>query len=284
MTTKSNKLSDSELQSFLAELGLDEPSLTNDEIVKLQQEEAALLEELSPGNGLASDDAWGWSKPDDNVRVYVPDVKSVASKTTRHDREKAVAIRHEKVADKKRRRLEIIEEAINSNFIDLNAPLSVAHKKRLISLLTKDYTERMEAHDKYINSTIERTLKLAIPHDLLNTFNLYPDAVAPFPGFTYVASKEYGQGLSFKVYPKIPLYFQPEDCNAIITKLLFRHKRITLDKTVVLFYKHKEARGLREVKLAEILATVHTFFQLVKKDPFWYDLLIQDLKKNTDGL
>lgn len=280
MTDNSNILSDADLQAFLNELNLSTPELTPEDLKKLQQEEAEELEKLVPGNNLASDDAWGWSKQEGSIKTYSPDIKDVAHKTTQPGRDKSIVIRKEKAIEKKRLKQQIINEALNSNFIDLNAPLSVDLKKRLISLLTKDYTSRMETHERFINSTIEKALKVLIPHDLLNAFNNYPDTIAPFPGFTYQASKEYGQGLTFKVFPKIPLYFQPNDCNEILKKTLFNYKIATLDKTVALFYKYKEARSKQEIKIADSLVRVHTFFQLVKREPFWYDLLIQDIKEH----
>lgn len=271
MTRKSD-LSDSELNAFLAEI---------------QQEEAAELEDAFPDEDLTSDDAWGWARKDNerktvSVKQFEPALKSVARASAQAEQRKANQAKNEAAIDKKRRKQEIINEAINSTFIDLNAPLTVIHKKLLISLLTKHYTEKMEHHDSYINATVEMVFKKVIPHDLLNTFAKFPDTVIPFPGFTYKASEEYGQGLQFKVCPNIPLYFKPEDCNGIIRELLPANRLASLDKAVAFFHKYKDTRSKQEIKIAEALTKIQTFFQLVKKDPFWYDTLVQELKKQQE--
>lgn len=282
-----SELSDDELNAFLAEFEQENPGstgLTKEQIAKLQQEEAEELESALPNEGITSDKAWGWARKDNerktiSVKQFEPALRSVARASAKADRKKANATKNEFSIERKRRKQEIVNEAITSTFIDLNAPLTVEHKKLLITLLTKHYTERMEHHDKYINYTIETALKKGIPHDLLNTFAKFPDAVTPFPGFTYIASQEYGQGLQFKVNPKIPLYFQPNDCNNIIRKLLPASYIASLDKAVAFFHKYKNLRSEREIKIAEALTKISTFFQLVKKDAFWYEALVNELKK-----
>lgn len=288
-----SKPTDQEINALLVELEKDYPGITglsDDQIKEIQQQEAEELESALPDEDLTSDNAWGWARKDNrpqvvSVRQFEPALKSIAMASAKADRQKANKAKSEVAVDRKRRKQEIVNEAINSTFIDLNAPLTVEHKKLLISLLTKHYTEKMQHHDSYINATVENTLKKAIPHDLLNIFAKFPDTVVPFPGFMYIASKEYGQNLQFKVCPNIPMYFQPEDCNNIIRKLLPQSRLASLDKAVAFFHKYKNLRSEREIKVAESLTRVATFFQLVKRDPSWYDLLITELKKkSTNGI
>lgn len=286
MIEKSN-LSDQEINDFLAELEQNYPGhsqeLSKDEIALIQKQEADELESSLPDENLTSDNAWGWARTKTiNVRQFEPALKSIALASARADRQKANQVKNEASIDRKRRKQEILNEAIHSSFIDLNAPLSVEHKKLLISLLTKHYTEKMEHHDSYINTVIESTLKNAIPYDLINAFAKFPDAVMPFPGFTYKAGEEYGQGLHFKACPKIPMYFQPDDCTDIIKKLLHPKRLASLDKAVAFFHKYKTLRSKQEIKIAETLTKISSFFQLVKKDPFWYDTLVQELKRQQE--
>lgn len=195
---------------------------------------------------------------------------------------RAAASSREKSIERKQREREIVQEAINSTFIDLNAQLSVAHKKLLISLLTESYTYNMMRHESYINKRITEMLKLIIPSDLLNAYKLYRESVVPLVGFTYKASKEYGQGLQFKVTLDLPFYFHPDD----IQNILQEHwpERLTsVDKAIAFFHKHKDTRTKREVSIAQQLTRVSTFYQLVKKNPFWYDTLVQELKRQADG-
>lgn len=279
-------LTESEINNFLAELEGDYPGITGlskDEIKKLQEKEAEELTSIIPNESLTSDNAWGWARKNNeakeiNVKQFEPALKSVSLASAKADWHKAHKAKLEKSSEKRRRKQEILIEAINSTFIDLNTSLTVEHKKILIRKLTSQYTDRMEHHDEYINTAIETALKKVIPHDLLNTFAKFPDSTVPFPGFTYIASNEYGQGLHFKVYPNIPLYFKPEDCNDILRKILPNNRLASIDKAVAFFHKYKNTRSKQEIKIAETLTKIGTFFQLVKKNPMWYDTLIEELK------
>lgn len=197
-------------------------------------------------------------------------------------RKRSAESRKNKSFERKQREKEIIQEAIDSAFIDLNAPLSITHKKLLIKLMTDTYTQNMIKHEAYINKRITEMLKLIIPSNLLNAYNAYKESVIPAIGFTYVASKEYGQGLQFKVTLDLPYYFHPND----IQKILQEHwpeRLISIDKAIAFFYKHKDTRTKREVSMAQQLTRISTFFQLVKKNPLWYDTLVQELKRQADG-
>lgn len=199
--------------------------------------------------------------------------------TLREAQLKGAAANKEKAIERKRRKQEILIDAINSEFIDLNAQLTVAHKRMLIELLTETYTNNMKTHETYINNSIFRLLKPAIPNDLYNAWLKYKDSFIPMGGFTYTASKEYGQGLSFKVNIDLPLYFRPDDCHRILVEN-WPNRLITIDRAVAFFHKHKNTRTKREVKIAHQLTKISTFYQLVQANPFWYDKLIQKLKEN----
>lgn len=195
---------------------------------------------------------------------------------------RSVESRKEKSVERKQREKEIIQEAIDSTFIDLNAPLNVAHKKLLIKLLTDVYTDNMVKNESYINKRITEMLKLIIPSDLLNAFNKYKESFIPSVGFTYVASEDYGNGYKFKVTLDLPFYFHPCDIQNILAEH-WPERLISIDKAVVAFYKHKDTRTKREVTIAQQLTRISTFFQLVKKNPFWYDTLVQELKSQANG-
>lgn len=198
--------------------------------------------------------------------------------TLREAHERAIQSRRNKAAERKAREKEIIQEAINSTFIDLNAPMSMAHKKLLVKLITDDYTELMQKHEAYINRRITKMLELVIPSELLNTYRNYKECVVPAISFKYVASKEYGQGLPFTVTLDLPMYFHPEDIQRIL-KENWPERLVNVDKAIVSFHKNKDIRTKREVTVAQQLTKISTFYQLVKKNPFWYDKLVQELKK-----
>ena len=275
-----------DIDAILAELEQDYPSITLDRIAQIQQEEAEELSSVGQDNELTSDDAWGWARKQDTISVkqFEPALKSVARASAKVDSQKAKSAKELKAKERKKRKLEIVNEAINSTFVDLNAPLTIFHKKLLITLLTKHYTEKMEHHSSYINSVFDAAFRKAIPHDLLNAYNKFKDTMLPFPGFTYIASKEYGQGLPFKVTLDLPLYFRPDDCNGIIREILPADRLASLDKAVAFFHKYKSVRSKQEIKIAEALMKISSFYQLVKKDAFWYDTLITELKSLQNGL
>lgn len=243
------ELSNDELNSFLNEIN--------------QKEAAELPSEYADGK-------WEYVQKDGKL---VPSTREEADKA----RKKALTALQEKKIERKKRKQEIIHEAINSTFIDLNSLLTVEHKKLLISILTNQYTECMKRHESYINSTVEKLLRLLMPRDILNSWNKYRDTMVPSPGFIYEASEEYGQGLTFKVNLDLPMYFKQDTCMNIL-KEHFSYQLPVIDKAVAFFHKHKDMRTKQEVKYAQRLTKISTFFQLVKHNAFWYEKLITELK------
>lgn len=259
-----------DINAFLAEISQDNPQ---------DDKMASPAEKVS---NMAEKTAMGWARNDsaDGKRFSLVPIAE-ASASAKEDQKKAVIAKREKTAQKNNQKRLIISAAISDPFVDLNSTLTVDHKKLLIKKLTASYTEKMQHHDGYINATIEDTLKRMIPNDLLLAFAKYPDVVVPFPGFTYTAGEKYGGGLSFKANPKIPYYFKPDDCTSIINEVLPENRIASLERTIVFFFKYKKTRDLREIKIAETLTKIVTFFQLLKKDPFWYEILINELKNNA---
>lgn len=202
--------------------------------------------------------------------------------TLEEAQKKGAASNKEKAIDRKRRQQEIIQEAINSTFIDLNAPLSVAHKRILIKLLTEEYTALMVKQENYINAKITGKFKQIIPRELYNTWLNYKQSFIPLEGFMYTASQEYGDGLQFKVSVDLPFHYHPDDCERIF-KENWPNDVPIVDRAVKFFHKYKNTRSEREVKIAEQLTRIQTFFQLVKKNPFWYDKLVQELKRREEN-
>lgn len=237
----------------------------NEIIDNLNKEVAELPDEYKDGK-------WDYVKKGDTL---VPSTRKEAEAA----RNKAIIAKRENAADRKRKKQEIINEAINSTFTDLNSTLTVEHKRLLISLLTEQYTVCMKRHEKYINNTVEKLLRMFMPRDILNSWVKYKDTMIPSPGFIYEASKEYGQSLKFKVTLDLPMYFKQEVCMDIL-KEHFSYQLPVIDKAVVFFFKHKEMRMKQEVKFAQKLAKIGTFFQLVKSNPFWYEKLVNKLKED----
>ena len=254
--------------------------LSNEELLQY----AAELEEVSQYGSVEEtmdDNAWKMAqlKPHEISPALKSDVDDL--------RKRNAEIAKQHSAEKNARKKEIINEALNSTFIDLNSTLSVEHKKLLISLLTSDYTARMDKQANYINKNIERGLRSLMPKDVLNTWAKHKDMLIPSPGFVYHASKEYGgtdengNALEFKVTLDLPIYFHP---NAEATyKKYFTEKVPVIDKAVELFNKHKTQRNKQEVKYANVLTKINTYFKLLKHNALWYEKLINELKKQKEN-
>lgn len=182
--------------------------------------------------------------------------------------------------ERKLREREAVHEAINQTYLDLNSIIEVENKKILISMLVKGYTDNMEKYKNYIESTFDKCFRKFIPNDVMKTWQKYPETMVPFPGFTYECTKDYGQGKTYRVNLDLPMYFRPEIC----TNLFREHckdKVPKLEKSIVFYYYHKQLRAETEVKYAKRLASIVTYYQLLKKKPYWYSLLVEYLKKKN---
>lgn len=97
----------------------------------------------------------------------------------------------------------------------------------------------------------------------------------------YIASEEYGEGKSIWVTPKLPYYFTQGTELGILKEneafYLFK-----IDKAVVQFHTAKDMLSKRELQYAVKLRDIRTFYQLANKMPFWYDTLVQELKRQAD--
>lgn len=290
------EMTSDELASFIDEIENDDMEYSDamkESIRRLQQEEI-MQNDLLPEE-MMTDKAWsntvraernedGSFKRDAAGRViYTLKQITYTEKKAEWDHAKAMwdAARKAKQLEIKQRKLEIQKEAINSQFINIYSKLENEHKKLLIKLLTKEYSSIMERCEKYINKRIEKLLKPYIPHMLKVCKARFPESMVKNPGFMYVASKEYGEGKMIWVKPDIPYYFSQGTELEILreneSKFLY-----AIDKSVVQFHNSRDALAKRELQYAIRLKDVTTFYQLVKKNPFWYDTLIQELKRQAD--
>ena len=277
------KLTEAELNNFLGEIQDQE------KLKEIAAQEAAELEELYPGEDLTTDNAWSWANKSDtpgkeHYRGFsAPHLHSVSKAIHIEQASHARAMTKNKNIEIREKKKQIIEEALCSETIDLDAPLTVYHKKLIIESLVKNTTERLRYWEKFVNKTIEIALKASIPTDLMSSWKAYPEKVVPFDKFTYTASKEYGQGLTFVATPHLPDYFKPEACQNIVYNNLTADRLMRLDKAIVSFHKFKEKRMQNEVKTATALVKITTFMQLLNKKPLWYEKLIELLEKDNDN-
>lgn len=182
-----------------------------------------------------------------------------------------------------RKRIEraTVHEAINQTYLDLNSIIEVENKKILISLLVEGYTNNMDRYRNYIEHTFDKCFRKIIPADMMKLWQKYPETMVPFPGFMYECTKEYGEGKTYRVTLDLPMYFRPELCTSLFREK-FADKIPKLEKSIVMFYYHKGLRTETEVKYARTLAGIVTYYQLLRKKPYWYSLLINYLKEKNN--
>lgn len=193
---------------------------------------------------------------------------------------KAYGSRDERRAERKEVERETVLEALDQKYLDLNASIEPENKKWLIAELTRGFTDNMERYKTYIERTIEGVLRKFIPLQIMRSWQKFPETMVPFPGFTYECSKDYGEGKTFFVNLDLPMYFRPELCQEMFCEHC-PSKVPRLEKSIVLFHYHKEARTATQVKYARNLAGVTSYYQLLKRKPYWYHILIEHLKQEN---
>lgn len=246
---------------------LDE--LQSHDTTDVNAREASELEEAFPNGRLTSNYGWGFAPDEDGH--YQPALAPDAAKYKETDeyKEKSEKRKAERAAERRR----ITEEALNGSSMMLNAPLTREDKKKAIELYTHKYTERMGKDDYFIRSLICGCLSSSIPNDLMQCYRKYPGSVARFPGFRYKAGLLWGGDKGAWVEPDIPLYFKPEDCQHIVEEMLSPKGKKSLDGAIKRYATTRDARSRVEVSLARRLLDCDTYYDLLKANPFIYELL-----------
>ena len=112
---------------------------------------------------------------------------------------------------------------------------------------------------------------------------LYPNSIRVCPGFMYKASEEYGGGLTFWATPSIPYYFEQNTEQ----KVLLENKSsflFSVDKAISFYHEHLKKRQEKELKYASTIIQkgVYSYFDLLKLNPFWFEILYNELKSQID--
>lgn len=294
---KKEEMANDELAKFLDEIETDDNSYSEslEESIRKIQYEEMLQNDMLPEE-MMSDKAWsntvraernedGSFKRDSAGRV-IYNLKQITytDKKAEWDHAKAMwdKARKARKLETKQRKLEIQKEALNSQFINIYSDLTVEHKKLLIELLTKEYSRLMEKSEKYINKRVEALLKPYIPFVLKRCKAMFPESMIKNPGFMYIASKEYGEGKMIWVTPDLPYYFSQGTEMQVLRENEAQYL-FAIDKAVVQFHNSRETLAKRELQYAVRLKDVKTFYSLVKKNPFWYDLLVQELWRRANN-
>lgn len=208
----------------------------------------------------------------------VSEEEDVKKGRLRHKRtSERLGARKERREERERKKREAVNEALNQKYLDLNEEIGTENKRMLIALLTQGFTDNIDRYKSYIDHTIEKALRKFIPPNVLNTWQRFPETMVPLTGFTYECSGDYGGKHRYFVQLDLPMFIHPEACQE-----LFREHNMVkvprLEKTIELFYYHRDCRTATQVKYAKILAGLTTYYQLLKQKPYWYFVLVEYLK------
>ena len=285
---KYGDLDNKELFEFLAEIKSDDEDIEEAETSadeKIGDEEAqSMLSELPENAEIEAyygNDAWRrphiYTGYRDRVTVlYGPYGKQRAAEGHRE------AIR-KKTQQLKKDRIRIQREAFNQDYIRLSDKIEKHHIKLLISILTQEHTRMIDKYSGYINKRLATLLNPFIPRRIRICRMLYPNSIRVCPGFMYKASKEYGGGLTFWATPSIPYYFEQNTEQ----KVLLENKSdflFSIDKAISFYHEHLKKRQEKELRYASLIIQkgVYSYFDLLKLNPFWFEILYNNLKSQAD--
>lgn len=251
----------------------------------LQEEQAKAEEQIATNEEQENDAleakygdklAWIGSGPNNcrGVRLFGPPGWQRAC-------EASIESRRRKSQKLREDRMQIQREALRQNVIPLGEAIGNDRLKLLIAILTKEHTRMIDKYADFINRRLTALLTPLIPNRLRLCRTLFPDSVVRSPGFLYRTAEESGSGLVFWATPDVPYYF----AQGTEQEVLMEHKAPSLtkvDQAVRLYHDHLAARTEKEIKYASLIYQkgVATYFDLLKVNPFWFDVLYKELTKN----
>lgn len=182
-------------------------------------------------------------------------------------------------------RIRIQREAFRQEYVHLSDPIGNDKIKLLVSLLVKEHTRMIDKYSAYINKRLAALLNPFIPRRLRICKSLYPNSIRQCPGFLYKASEEYGAGLTFWAMPNIPYYFAQNTEQ----KILIEHKSpflVNVDQSIKFYHEHLMKRADKELKYVSLIYRkgVYSYFDLLKLNPFWYEVLYNDLLNKIEEM
>ena len=276
-------LTEKELFEFLDEIKSDDEDIQEAqseaiEKITLEEEHVELSEEEQENREIEAryGDKMSWTGLGSNncrgVKLFGPEGQRRAAMAS-------IEAKRKKSQRLKEDRIHIQREAFRQEYIRLSDPIGNERIKLLVSSLVKEHTRMVDKYSTYINKRLTTLLNPFIPRRLRICKSLYPDSIRPCPGFLYKASEEYGAGLTFWAMPNIPYYFAQ---NAE-QKVLMEHKSLFLvnvDQSIKLYHEHLKKRADKELKYASLIYQkgVYSYFDLLKLNPFWYEVLYNDLQ------
>lgn len=276
-------LTEKELFEFLDEIKSDDEDIQEAqseaiEKITLEEEHVELSEEEQENREIEAryGDKMPWTGLGLNncqgVKLFGPEGQRRAAMAS-------IEAKRKKSQRLKEDRIHIQREAFRQEYIRLSDPIGNERIKLLVSSLVKEHTRMVDKYSTYINKRLTTLLNPFIPRRLRICKSLYPDSIRPCPGFLYKASEEYGAGLTFWAMPNIPYYFAQNTEQ----KVLMEHKSpflVNVDQSIKFYHEHLKKRTDKELKYASLIYQkgVYSYFDLLRLNPFWYEVLYNDLQ------
>lgn len=276
-------LTEKELFEFLDEIKSDDEDIQEAqseaiEKITLEEEHVELSEEEQENREIEAryGDKMPWTGVGWNncngVKLFGPEGQRRAAMAS-------IEAKRKKSQRLKEDRIRIQHEAFRQEYIRLSDPIGNERIKLLVSSLVKEHTRMVDKYSTYINKRLTTLLNPFIPRRLRICKSLYPDSIRPCPGFLYKASEEYGAGLTFWAMPNIPYYFAQNTEQ----KVLMEHKSpflVNVDQSIKFYHEHLKKRADKELKYASLIYQkgVYSYFDLLRLNPFWYEVLYNDLQ------
>lgn len=276
-------LTEKELFEFLDEIKSDDEDIQEAqseaiEKITLEEEHVELSEEEQENREIEAryGDKMPWTGIGSNncqgVKLFGPEGQRRAAMAS-------IEAKRKKSQRLKEDRIRIQREAFRQEYIHLSDPIGNERIKLLVSSLVKEHTRMVDKYSTYINKRLTTLLNPFIPRRLRICKSLYPDSIRPCPGFLYKASEEYGAGLTFWAMPNIPYYF----IQNTEQKVLIEHKSpflVNVDQSIKFYHEHLKKRADKELKYASLIYQkgVYSYFDLLRLNPFWYEVLYNDLQ------
>lgn len=180
-------------------------------------------------------------------------------------------------------RLRIQRNAFEQKDIDLSSEIGNINIKLLLELLVRDHTRLIDKYTTYINTRISALISVYIPRKLRLCMKEYPGSIKRSEGFLYKASKDYGDGKLFWVnLDNVPYYFTQGTETVVLRKYYADSLLVPVDRAIISYHVHNEKRAEKEVKYASMIIRkkVRTYFDLLRFNPFWFELLYTHLTKD----
>lgn len=276
-------LTEKELFEFLDEIKSDDEDIQEAqseaiEKITLEEEHVELSEEEQENREIEAryGDKMSWTGLGPNncrgVKLFGPEGQRRAAMAS-------IEAKRKKSQRLKEDRIRIQREAFRQEYIRLSDPIGNERIKLLVSSLVKEHTRMVDKYSTYINKRLTTLLDPFIPRRLRICKSLYPDSIRPCPGFLYKASEEYGAGLTFWAMPNIPYYFVQNTEQ----KVLMEHKSpflVNVDQSIKFYHEHLKKRADKELEYASLIYQkgVYSYFDLLRLNPFWYEVLYNDLQ------